>query len=57
MRWKPALDVTSIVLRAQAGVIVLLLMMLRARRGAEVARGRAPAIRRLSGGIGSEPCP
>lgn len=32
VRWKPALDVTNIVLRAQAGVILVLLMVLRRRR-------------------------
>ena len=32
VRWKPALDVTNIVLRAQAGVIVILLVLLRRRR-------------------------
>jgi len=32
VRWKPALDVTNIVLRAQAGVIVVLLALLRRRR-------------------------
>ena len=32
VRWRPALDVTSIVLRAQTGLIVLLLLLLR-RRG------------------------
>ena len=32
VRWKPALDVTNIVLRAQAGLILVLLMVLRHRR-------------------------
>ena len=32
VRWKPALDLTNIVLRAQAAVILVLLMLLR-RRG------------------------
>jgi uncharacterized spore protein YtfJ len=32
VRWKPALDVTNIVLRAQAGLIVVLLALLRRRR-------------------------
>jgi hypothetical protein len=32
VRWKPALDVTNIALRAQAGIIVVLVMLLRRRR-------------------------
>jgi uncharacterized spore protein YtfJ len=39
VRWRPALDVTSMILRAQTGLIVLLLLLLR-RRGVSGKRPR-----------------